>query len=43
MRQYRHLTCEQRYHISAMMKANFSKAQIADEIGVDRSDHIQRA
>ena len=37
MRQYRHLTCEQRYHISAMMKANFSKAQIADEIGVDRS------
>lgn len=37
MRQYRHLTCEQRYHIYAMKKAEFSSAQIAEEIGVNRS------
>lgn len=37
MRQYKHLTCEQRYHIYALKKAEFSKAQIAKELGVNRS------
>lgn len=37
MRQYGHLTCEQRYHMYALLKAKFGKAQIAKELGVDRS------
>ena len=37
MRQYKHLTYEQRYHIYALKKLGFSNAKIAREIGVHRS------
>ena len=37
MRQYKHLTCAQRYRIYAMNKPGFTKAEIAKELGVYRS------
>ena len=34
---YKQLTQEQRYHISALLKAGITKPQIALEVGCDRS------
>lgn len=37
MKNYRHLTQEQRYHISHMRQLNFSMREIAEAIGFDKS------
>jgi len=37
MRNYKQPTCEQRYQISGMRAAVWSQAQIAVEVGVDKS------
>ena len=34
---YKHLTIEERYHISALKKAKFSQKYVANEIGVSES------
>ncbi len=37
MQGYQQLTSEQRYQISGLRKAGLKPAQIADEVGVDKS------
>ena len=37
METYKHLACEQRYQISAFLKAGFNQIQIALDLGVHKS------
>lgn len=37
MKHYTQLSQEQRYHISGLSKSGWNQAQIADEIGVNKS------